>query len=342
MFSDNNNNNNNNYDGIQVPITRQDHDHYYHHRNTASLRCISYLFGFGPDTPIEATGLSIDIFARATVGMSSMFIGPALLQLASDAAGCPSNDNDSDTECNLRIYGFRPSSLLSNIAVASGLLGCVTLPIFGSIVDHTHYRRHVGAYTAAFLTILKAIEISIGPHTWFLVAVLQIVAGFLFNFHLTATYAYISELSSDSTIQSNYNSSFYVTLYVSSLLFLATVLGSSYIFHLNDIGTSRISQCVTTIVCATSFTIAWKYYFTNRPARSQVPDGMNLVSCGIMKAFQTSKDIFTSNPPLTLLLTSLAFSEAAAMTLITVSTTYMKLYLKMNAGESKCCWVIFF
>jgi hypothetical protein len=117
------------------------------------------------DTTIH--GLALDVYARATIGMSSIFLGPALLSLANAAAGCSNSDDrdatnsDTDgttTECTATVYGFRPSSLLTNIAAVSGVLGCIALPYFGSIIDRTPYRRHVGYGTAIGLTLLKAVE----------------------------------------------------------------------------------------------------------------------------------------------------------------------------------------
>lgn len=317
---------------------------------SAALNFISYLFGFGDDAPIEATGLSVDIFARATIGMSSMFLGPALIELASEAAGCPKYEHDDNfdnnnvdgnlydainQECNLRIHGFHPSSLLTNIAVVSGLLGCITLPVFGSIVDHTKYRRHVGAYTAALLTVIKAVEISIGPRTWILIAILQVFASFLFNFHLTAAYAYVTELSTDPSRQSSYNSSFYVTMYTSTLIFLLSVIGISVSLQLSDVGTAVTSQIVTSVTCLIFFTIAWKYLFRDRPPLSIVPDNLNLMTCGFQKVSRTFRSIVAENPPLKWLMLSVTFAEAGSTALITVSTTYMKVYLAMSAKESK-------
>ena len=34
--------------------------------------------------PVEATGLSVDMYTRATIIMSSLFLGPALLELAKE------------------------------------------------------------------------------------------------------------------------------------------------------------------------------------------------------------------------------------------------------------------
>ena len=291
-------------------------------------------FSFGPDAPIEATGAAVDIFARATIGMSAMFLGPALLELASLAAGCPDSET-SDEDCDLTIHGFHPSSLLTMIAVVSSIIVSVTLPVFGSIVDHTRFRRHVGAYTAAGLTIIKAIEISIGPKTWVLIAGLQVLVAFLFQFHLTATYAYVSELSTDSTLQSKYNSSFYVIMYTATLMFLLSVTGISFYLKTDEIGTARISQSLTTTVCVTVFLVAWSFLFRDRPASSKIPEGMNIVTCGFHKVSTTLRIISAENKALKWLMLAVAFSEAGSAALITVSTTYMKSFLKMSSSESK-------
>ena len=58
------------------------------------------------NSPREASGLTIDAIARGPILMSSLFLGPALLDLALKAAGCDSTNGE---ECDNRIYGFRPT-----------------------------------------------------------------------------------------------------------------------------------------------------------------------------------------------------------------------------------------
>jgi MFS transporter, UMF1 family len=303
--------------------------------NTRSSKCISFVFGFGEDSPIEATGLSLDACGRAAVLISAILIGPALLQLASDAAGCnKTNIDDTYSECELKIYGFRPSSLLTNIGAISGAIVAIFLPLFGSIVDHTSYRRQIGLLTAAAITTLKVIQISVGPSTWFAIAILQVIIHLLYNFHITGSYAYISELTTDPTKLSRYNSSFFTTLFIVMVTFLIVVVGISMILGVDDVGTARISQILVTIVCTVSWSIAWLYYFQDRPAASQVPEGMSLLTCGFRKNIDTVRTIVGSNSALALLLLSVAFAEASSAAIITVGTTYMKEVLHMDADES--------
>jgi Major Facilitator Superfamily len=234
------------------------------------------------DTTIH--GLALDVYARATIGMSSIFLGPALLSLANAAAGCSNSDDrdatnsDTDgttTECTATVYGFRPSSLLTNIAAVSGVLGCIALPYFGSIIDRTPYRRHVGYGTAIGLTLLKAVEtLLITPTGWILVAFLQVLASVLFYVHLTAAYAYLSELSAQPAQQSYYNKALFMVMYGSTLIFMVQVmtvssvwsssLGTSHVDS-SDVTTARISQIITTLTCAPCFYYSWTYCFGNRP-----------------------------------------------------------------------------
>ena len=75
------------------------------------------------------------MYARATVFMASIFLGPALLQLASNQANNAQqqeeseNDDDDETTTTARVYGFKPSSLLSNIAIVGGIISTLILPI---------------------------------------------------------------------------------------------------------------------------------------------------------------------------------------------------------------------
>jgi MFS-type transporter involved in bile tolerance (Atg22 family) len=128
------------------------------------------------DGPPEATGLTLDFYARATVLMSSIFLGPALLQLATESAGCA-----SEQDCDARVMGMKPSSLLSNIAVATGILASILMPTLGAIVDHTSYRLQVGTYSGYIISVVKGLEAMVSSKTWFYVAILQVLSGTTFS-----------------------------------------------------------------------------------------------------------------------------------------------------------------
>lgn len=287
-----------------------------------SFRFVPWLFRFDHGPP-EATGLAIDIYARGAVLMSSLFLGPALLELAANAA----KENDG------RVYHMKPSSLLSNIAIASGLLATVTLPLFGAIVDKTPYRKNVGVISALGLAVIKGTETIVSAETFIFVALLQILSAAVYYIHTCATYAYTCELSRSHVDQTKYNSYYFVVLYTSTLIFMGEVLVLASVFDTNDVGTARISQvitCATSLIC---FGVAWRYFFRERPALSSVPVGTTLLTCGFQQIFSSVRRIRRELPALKFLMLSVTFSESATGALITIASTYMKIFLGMDATE---------
>jgi MFS transporter, UMF1 family len=219
------------------------------------------------------------------------------------------------------------------MAITSGLLASILLPLFGAIVDHTQYRRAVGAYTAAGLAIIKGLEVAVGPETWFSVATLQVFTGLLFSVHCTASYAYTSELTTDSAKKAEYNTFYSVVVYVSTLIFMIEVLVLSYAFGAGDVGTARISQVISSSTSGLLFYFAWTNMFRDRPALSKVPDGMTLLECGFRKVFLTTTRIRKEYPALKWLILSIMFAESATSALVTIATTYMTQVLDMNSTD---------
>jgi MFS-type transporter involved in bile tolerance (Atg22 family) len=285
---------------------------------------------------VEATGLAVDDWAMGPIFMSSLFLGPALLQLATQAAGCPYLGDDADmTLCDAKVYGFRPSSLLSNMAVVSGLLVPLSLPVVGAVVDHTPYRKQVAATTALGLAAVKGLEAAVGRHTWFTITVLQVLSSVLYNIHVTATYAYKSELGADPVVQASYQSFYSCTQYASMLLFLVAVLVASGVAGTDDVGTARISQIITSLTAMSLFAFVWKHLFRDRPATIFLQPGQSLWTSGFRKVAVTTYRIASQRQyrPLLWVICSLSFAEAAMSALATVATTYLTAVLKMDATE---------
>jgi MFS-type transporter involved in bile tolerance (Atg22 family) len=293
-----------------------------------AIRRIPCFFRFD-NVPPEATGLSLDAYARGVVLMSSLFMGPALLTLANEEAqaSCDSRGEDA------RIYGMKPSSLLSYIAIVTGVLTALILPLFGAIVDHTPYRRQVGLWSAFVLLLIKGAETAVSSRTWVIVAVLQIVSGSLYYVHTSATWAYTSELTDNHKQQASYNTYYFIVLYVSTLIFLGQVLVLAFSLHTDDVGTARISQAITFVTSSIFFGIAWKFLFRNRPALSKLPEGSTLLKCGFQRLQSSSRMIRQDLTSLKWLMLAITSSESATAALITIATTYMSHFLQMSANE---------
>ncbi|KAL3781262.1 hypothetical protein HJC23_012812 [Cyclotella cryptica] len=281
--------------------------------------------------PLEATGLSLIAFGRGAVGMSTLFLGPALLKLANDAVQmtCDNDENDADLNCNGddqgRVYGMKPSSLLTIIGVVSGLLSTLMLPLFGAIVDHTPHRKKIGQISIAVVTIIKGIEIFVSPATWFAVSIFQVVNFILYNAHSCAIYAYTAEVF--------YNAKFQEINYISMLVFLIIVMVLSFSFATDEVGTACISQSLAFLVCSCAFGLAWKWFMSPRPALRHVLSDSTLLKSGFQKLFNTFRSLWCRWYALRYFLLSVMLSESATAALSTISTTYMTLVLEMNSNQ---------
>ena len=323
-------------DTIDVPASAASSSpHQKLHSNLPSI----FLFDNDSNSPIEATGLALNSIARGLVGMSSLFLGPALLILAQDAAreagGCDTTNNDDDG-CSAdegRVYGMRPSSLLTNIGVFSGVFSAILLPLFGAIVDHTPHRHAIGQWAAILLSIIKGIEIFVSKSTWFFISILQVLNYVLYQAHLCAAYAYTAELSTDPNEQTIYNARFQAINYISMLAFLVLVTSTSSLLNVGDIGQARVSQTLAFIICSIVFGFAWRWFFRHRPALRQVPNNSTLLTAGFRKLSQTSSEIIQHWAPLRYFLLSVMLSESATGALSTISTTYMIHVLNMNSSQ---------
>ncbi len=111
--------------------------------------------------------------------MSNIILATSFLFLAKrQVAGC---EEEQDVECTAKVYGMKPSSLITVIGTVSGLLTAFFLPIIGAIVDYTPFRWECGAYSSAVFILIQAIQIGTGDRTWFVMAILQAINGFLYQ-----------------------------------------------------------------------------------------------------------------------------------------------------------------
>ena len=122
--------------------------------------------------------------------MSNVFLSTALITLAERSVGC----DDNDEVCEGKVYGFRPSSLITIIATISGLLSAFLLPIIGAVVDYTRHRKGLAITFTALVMTIQAIQIGTVQATWFVMAVLQAINGFFYQALMVAAYAYLPEI----------------------------------------------------------------------------------------------------------------------------------------------------
>lgn len=127
--------------------------------------------------------------------MSNIFLSTSFIFLASEAAGCLDEKGKVADSCENSVYGMQPASLVANIAVFSGLLSALFMPVTGAMVDYTPHRRLVGYGSAILMMLIQAIQIGTVSRTWFAMAILQGIGGFLYQVNALATYAYLPDMA---------------------------------------------------------------------------------------------------------------------------------------------------
>lgn len=112
---------------------------------------------------MEAKGYNALGYGRGSVVMSNIFLASSLIYLACEEAGGLVTDEDGNKTCDSdlagSVHGMQPASLITNIAVISGLLSAFFMPIIGAIVDFTPHRRLMGILSAALLTAIQTTQI---------------------------------------------------------------------------------------------------------------------------------------------------------------------------------------
>jgi UMF1 family MFS transporter len=285
--------------------------------------------------PPEALGWTCDAIARGVAVMgAAVFVSSALLNSAKEAAGC--DIYQSDERCLGRVYGMRPSSLLTNIVMISSLVSASLLPLIGSIIDHTRYRRAVGRLSALALTVLALVQIWLLDQFWLGAAMLQVLVAFSYAIHLCSVYAYLPELSMDPDTLVKYTARFTAFQYGASvvfLLFMVVILRSMDIGIGQEVQAAQLSQCVVFGVGLLLFGFAWLRLFRKRPPKQLVPEGDTLFNAGFRRLFHTSRKIVTNYASLKWFLVSASFTQGTVTTFNSIAITYMTDQLRFNPAE---------
>ena len=125
----------------------------------------------------DTYGYMLNGAARNCISMGRLFLQTALVMYASTQAGCYEEDDDdwvyeehsmtnitladddADEPCQKRIYGLYPASLVSTCSSLSGFITAFIMPIVGSIVDHSPYRKEVAVTAVIVLLVTNAMQV---------------------------------------------------------------------------------------------------------------------------------------------------------------------------------------
>ena len=80
--------------------------------------------------------------ARGALVISSIFLSSASIYLASEEADCLNDPGEVEDSGDGEAFVFRISSLVSNIAVISGVLAALFMLLVGAMVNPTKHRKN--------------------------------------------------------------------------------------------------------------------------------------------------------------------------------------------------------
>lgn len=228
------------------------------------FKSISSFFSF--DGNNDAKGLALTKIPEAALWVaSSVYFSTALIKVAYEDAGCITELQDGQTklpDCDKRVYGIKPSSMLSLFVMILGICNAVIMPIFGAILDSSNRRRMVGALTAIGVTVITFAQSFVSRKNWFPVFILQLISFILLTSNSVVALAYLSELTKDKDKLARYNTVIMIFNSVSVVIFLIGMTVTTTLLKEDDpLVTARISLLSTFCLQFVIYGVSWTKLF---------------------------------------------------------------------------------
>jgi UMF1 family MFS transporter len=274
--------------------------------------------------------------------MSNIFLATAFIYLASEQAGCLDEEGEVLDSCDERVHGQSPTALIANIAVFSGLLSAFFMPFAGAAVDYTPYRRRIGAAVAALMMCIQAAQIATISSTWFAMAILQAINGFLYQVQILSSYAYLPEICLDvgESTMVQFNAAFTMVQFGAQALFLLVVTAFGLGFDFDDVQTGHLGQAVNTVWSGFFFAISW-WMMPSVPASHELPQGRTLLTQSFVQVWDTSKHIWRNYAhSLRWFFLALVFAESAVNAFTTLSVVFLDEQIGMSGSEIGVFFII--
>jgi UMF1 family MFS transporter len=291
----------------------------------------------------EALGYALDLMARSTFfACAGAFLLPALLKLAKLEAGCEIEAPEGEVkapECHGKVYGIKPSSLLTTILTIVGVLSASLLPVVGAIVDTTPHRRLIGRILALILWALMIPMIMLNEDNWFLVSIVFIVLGFCGWLHAMVNYAYLPELTKDQDELNELTRDISIMSFSFIVLFLATIVGISGGFGIMDdyVTVAHIAQSLTFGLFTLSALFSWGFLYEPRPVAHEPPVGHSVWTAGFVQLYTTVLKIHKHYPALQWYYIAITLSNAAIGALLVINMTFLTDEIEMKSSEIGAC-----
>jgi len=288
----------------------------------------------------EALAWALDGVGRAVPFIGSgAFFGTALIRIAKEAAGCATEPPFGETlipPCDEKIYGIKPSSILTTYTMIVGVSSAALLPVMGAIIDYTPHRLIVGQVVSALFCILLLPQIFLNEDNFFALAMVQVVNSVVGWAQTAITYAYLPELTPDELVLNDYTRSYTMAFFLSMVVYLAIVIGGVSIAGDgdDDILTVRVGMSLAFVVSVALLSLSWTKLFGSRDRMHKLPDDRSLWTAGFVQLWNTSKHIAINYRALKWFYVAIAMSDAGLQALATISVTYLTDTLQFSAREN--------
>jgi len=233
--------------------------------------CNKFTKFFSFDGNNNARALALIKIPEASLWVaSSVYLSTAIIERAYADAGCMSEIPEGETEipeCHNRVFGIKPSSILSLFVMVLGITCAILMPLVGALLDASNRRRLVGGLTALGVTILTFAQSFISKDNWFIVFILQLVSFVLLTVNSCVALAYLPELTQDKHTLARYNTVIMIFNSVAVVLFLIVMTIITTILHTDDsIQSARIALLATFSLQLCAYGISWTKLFGARQA----------------------------------------------------------------------------
>jgi UMF1 family MFS transporter len=288
----------------------------------------------------EALGWALDGIGRAVqfVGAGA-FLGTALIRIAKEAAGCATEPPEGETvipECNEKVYGIKPSSLLTTYTMIVGVASACLLPLIGALIDYTSYRLKVGRIVSFLFTVLILPTIFLNEDNFFAIAIIQVILSFTGWAQTAITYAYLPELTKNELLLNDYTKSFTMSSFGAMVVFLGVVIGSLQLAGKgdDDLLTNKVAMSIAFGLNVILLSYSWGFLFGKRGRMHDLPSDKSLWTAGFIQLYNTGKHIANNYRALKWFYISIAMSDAALQAIATIAITYMADQLQFTAQEN--------
>lgn len=282
----------------------------------------------------DATGFFYMRGGMGPIIVSNVFLSASLIALAKKEIGCFSDDDEIEIECG-KVYGFKPSSLITIIATITGVLGAFFLPVVGSIVDYTPHRHKTGVLISVMCVAIQGIQVFTVESTWFAMALLQAFNGFIYMLVNVCLYSYSPEIAR-SVGQKKfewYSSLFFISMFVAQIVMYLVMAGVTLAVEGDLVVTGQIGQGVDVLFTGALFITGW-YFLSRSGSKLKVPEGSSLLGAGFKQVFTTSKGIFKFYPKsVGLFFVATIFIDAGVAAFTTVAVTFVTEVLNFNSTQ---------